>query len=476
MSRPFATFSFAPGPARAAAPPRPDRSTGRGDRDAVLDLLLFGADERSGATQRDRRHAADEIWFSSCEATALSGRARRAASNAYARVFGAGAAPPLPLWFDELRRRLAGLFNAPECQTALAASAAEAEFLFDALTRAASRRPVVHVAAAAPERPEGAGILARSFPLRDRYGLALPMDEIDAEASRQVADALAAGADVALHLADCSETGLSGPSRACVARLEQDFPGRLTVLIDARQLRGARQTIAADLAAGRAVLLSGSTFAGGPEGAAALLLPPAFVERIGAFDLPAPLAAQCAALDWPPALRERLRGDFAQIADLRLGLRWEAALAEMEALFAIDPGRRAVIAAAFQREAHRHLAATPFLKAADFQVAGNGAPLLLPILTFDERGRAIKADKLRRALADPAERLDRGAARRPIHLGGPIAIGGRKALRLAPGAPQINGVAERLAEGQSFAEAFRPLADDLRETFARWSELAHDGF
>lgn len=476
MSRPFPTFSFAPGPARATAPARPDRSTGRGGRDAVLDLLLFGPDERSGAKGDGPRHAAGEIWLSSCEAAALSARARRAAGDAHARVLGAKSARPLPLWFDELRRRLAGLFDAPDCKTALAASVAEAEFLFDALTRAASRRLVVHVAAAPPERPEG-GPQAQSFPLRDRYGLALPIEEIDAEASRQVADALASGADVALHLADCSETGLSGPSRACVARLERDFPERLTVLIDARQMRGAREALAADLAAGRAVLLSGSTFAGGPEGAAALLLPPAFVARIGAFDLPAPLAAQCAALDWPPALRDRLRGNFARIADPRIGLRWEAALAELEAFFAIDLGQRAAIASAFLREAHRHLAASPFLKAADFRVAGEGAPMLLPILTFDERGRAIKAEKLRCALADPAERLDRGATRRrPIHLGGSVAIGGRKALRLAPGAPQVNDVAERLAEGQTFSKAFQPFADDLRETFARWSELAHEGF
>jgi hypothetical protein len=473
VSRPFSTPFFAPCPARAVAPP-PEGSTRRGGRDAVLDHLLFGADERSGASGDGPRHAGSEIWLSSCGSAALSARARRAAGAAHARILGVEPAPPLPLWFDELRRRISSLFDAPECETALAASVAETVLLFDALMRAASRRPVVHVAAAPPERPEG-DLPARTFPLRDHYGVALPMEEIDAEASRQVADALATGADVALHVADCSETGLSGPSRACVDRLEQEFSGRLTVLIDARQMRGACETIGADVAAGRAVLLSGSTFASGPEGAAALLLPPALVERIGAFDLPAPFADHCAALDWPPALRERLRGDFAQIADLRLGLRWEAALAELEAFFAIDPGRRAAISTAMLREAHRHLAASPFLKAADFRGAGQGAPLLLPILTFDERGRAIKADKLRRALADPAERLDRNAARRPIHLGGAISIGRRKALRLAPGAAQINVVAERLAEGQSFSEAFQPLADDLREAFVRWSELAHEG-
>ena len=462
MNRPIPTSPFAPGADRA-----------RGD--AVLDLLLFGPDERSAETGDGPRHAGQDIWLSSCETVGLSARAARAAGEAQARVFGAGAALALPQWFDDLRGRLARLFDAPFCQTVLAASAAEAEWLFDAMARAASQRPIVHVAAAPPERPEG-GPPARFFPLRDRYGLALPMEAIDAEAARQVGEAVASGAHVALHMADCSETGLWGPSRVSVARMEQDFPGRLTVLIDARQMRGDRETIAAHLAAGHAVLLTGAAFAGGPTGAAALLLPPGLVARIGAFDLTGAFAGFSAALDWPRILRERRRGDFAQLADLRLGLRWEAALAELEGFFAIETGLRGSIEAAFSRELHRHLAASPFLKAADFRFAEDGAPVLLPILTFDERGRAIKAERLRRALANPAARAaPRAARRRPVHVGAPVLIGARKALRLALSAPLVNDVAERLAEGLNFGEAFLSLADDLLETFTLWGELAHEG-
>jgi hypothetical protein len=471
VNRPILTFPYAPGAARAVAPASPERAR----QGAVLDLLLFSPDERSAEAGAGPRHAAQDIWLSSSEAVGVSARAARAAGDAHARSIGAQAVRALPRWFDDLRRRVAALYDAPDCQTVLSASTAEAELLFDALTRAASSRPIVHVAAAPPERPKS-GAPARFFALRDRYGLALPIEEIDAESTRQVGEAVASGAHAALHVADCSETGLSGPSRACVARLEQEFPGRLTVVIDARQMRSEAEKIAADLAAGRVVLLSGATFAGGPKGAAALLLPPAFAARIGAFDLPGALAAFSAALDWPPSLRERVRGDFALLADLRLGLRWEAALAELESFFAIDPGLRASIAAAFARDVHRHLAASPFLKTADFRFAGDGAPVLLPILTFDERGRAIKAEKLRRALADPAERAaPRAARRRPVRLAAPISIGARKALRLALSAPLVNDVAERLAEGRNFAEAFQPLADDLQETFALWGELAQEG-
>ncbi|MCI4679836.1 hypothetical protein K9U39_12055 [Rhodoblastus acidophilus] len=471
MNKPFQIFPFASVPAHVATPVH----AGRAASGAVLDLFLFGPDERLGEASAGPRWATGEIWFSSCDAVALSARAHRAARETYAGVFGGEASRPLPHWLDELRRRLAGLFGARNCEAVLAASVHEGEMLFAALARAASDRPIVHVAAP-PERPEGAGQPAETFALRDRYGLALPADDIDSRVARQVAEAIAKGADVALHVTDCSETGLSAPSRAAVAALEQDHPGRLTVLIDARQMRAGRETIAADLDAGRAVLLSGSTFAGGPCGAAAVLLPGALIERIGPFDLPGALAFQSAALDWPPILRERRRGAFAALADPRLGLRWESALAELEALFAIAPDMRAAIASAFLRETHRHLAAAPLLKATDFRHPGDGAPTILPILTFDERGRAIRAANLRRALAEPAARPGRRAARgRPIHLGAPVAIGSRDALRLALGAPQVNDVAERLAAGESFAEAFRPLADDLHETFARWSELAQDG-
>jgi hypothetical protein len=97
---------------------------------------------------------------------------------------------------------------------------------------------------------------------------------------------------------------------------------------------------------------------------------------------------------------------------------------------------------------------------------------LFPILTFDERGRALKSEPLRRALAEPAARRGGWMARgRPAHLGSALRVGERKALRLSLSAPLVNDVAERIAEGRSFAAAFQPVADDLLETFTLWSEL-----
>jgi hypothetical protein len=331
----------------------------------------------------------------------------------------------------------------------------------------------VHIAAAAPERPTEPGVEITALALRDRYGLPREAAHVDADVARLAEQAIAAGKDVVLHVADCSETGLAGPSRAVVGALAAGWPGRICVLVDARQLRCEPEQTAIDIAAGFAVLASGSTFAGGPSGASALLLPPALIERVGSFELADAPAAPSAAMDWPPRLRDRLRGEFATLADPGLGLRWECALAELEFYFAVGAELRAQVRAAFAREIHRHLAAATALKLTDCGWRAEDSRSLFPILTFDESGRALKPEPLRRALADPTARRGGWTSRgRPVHLGGPLRIGARNALRLSLSAPLVSGVAERIGEGRSFAAAFQPLADDLLEAFALWSDLA----
>jgi hypothetical protein len=438
-----------------------------GAESATLDHFLFGPrpTPEFDASPRPRR-AAGEIWLSACEAIALSPRGHAAAAQAHAEIF-SRSGRPLPDWFTDLRRRLSALCAAPGCETVLAANDDAAEQIFDALAQAALPRPVLHVAAGAPDSALAA------LPLRDRYGLPRDMAQVDAEAERLVGAAVAQGKDVALHVTDCSGTGLAGPSRALAAALAESHPGRVLVLVDARQMRCEARQLAMDLAAGFAILASGSRFAGAPAGAAALLLPASLCDRIGSFDLPDAVAAQSAAMDWPPALRERRRGEFAALADLGLGLRWESALAELESLFAIEAGLRARIEAAFARDVSRHLAAAPGLRLTDCCWLSEDARKIFPILTFDERGRPLKAERLHQALADPARRRGGRAARgRAVHLGAPLRIGAMKALRLSLSAPLLNDVAERMRDGRAFAAAFQPLADDLLEAFALWSELA----
>jgi hypothetical protein len=248
----------------------------------------------------------------------------------------------------------------------------------------------------------------------------------------------------------------------------------------------------ADLDAGCIVLLSGSHFAGGPPFSGAVLMPPGLSADLRDMALPAGLADYSAALDWSPVLRGNLCGSFSTLANIGLGLRWECALAELEPYFALDGILRERIAARFAQEIHAHLAASPQLKLADYDWRPSAhVRTIFPILTFDDRGRAISAERLFRALRQPKTpptthggarpgrrrkpaRLDfeRSHGQRIIHLGEPVAIGEMQALRLCLGAPQVNDVARRLAEGEKFDYAFHPLADDLSEVFGRWNDLA----
>ncbi len=496
---------------------------GVGESALFATLLASGGDERLVIDPRTGRNRfgvppglpGDEIWLCSATASAISARGRTAALRALDATMRTQGARPLPVWFDEIRQRLLDLFVPPGGEIVLSASIAEAEFILLAIAQNLFSRPLTTLVAAPPEGDEtltlaadgrhflgsapfaadvshGAALkgFARAdrrvecIAMRDRYGAPLDAGQVDRMVSERVKSLVAGGRDVLLHVLDCSETGQSGPSRRAAAALAAVFPENVLVAIDAGQLRCSRELLRADLDAGFAVMLSGSKFAGGPAFSGALLLPPVLAARLNSMTLPEGLSTYSAALDWSPALRGNLRGEFSTLANIGLGLRWECALAELDSYFAVDGALREQIAARFAQEIHAHLAASPQLKLADRDWRPTAhARTIFPILTFDDHGRAISAEKLHRALRDPATqpgrrrkktRLDceRSHSQRPIHLGQAVPIGEMQALRLCLGAAQVNEVAQRVAEGEKFDYAFRPLADDLAEVFGRWNDLA----
>src|SRR5581483_2196569 len=129
-----------------------------------------------------------------------------------------------------------------------------------------------------------------------------------------------------------------------------------------------------DLADGFAVMITGSKFAGGPAFCGALLLPEGLVDRLARAGLNlAPLAPYSAALDWPARLRRAAAPGLAQPANLGLGLRWTAALAEIEAYEAIPPAWRAAALAEFDQAVRSRVAAGGGLALVD-PPAMRGAP------------------------------------------------------------------------------------------------------
>jgi len=452
-------------------------------------MLASGGDERI-ALQRDGRNRygaparPDEgaAWFSSSTASGISQRGWAAAAAAMPFVLLAGETED---WFANLRRRLLNLLAPPGAQAVFCASGTQAEYAALALTRAranpgqkivniligpeetgrgaplaASGRNFLNSAPFGPARAgfaldgwEGAATLA-TLSVRDAEGTPLPVEDIDAKACALVRVARARGAHTLVHLLDGSKTGLSAISRACATRLQQENPGEVTVVVDACQLRCPLEQVYADLEAGFLVMVSGSKFLGGPAFSGALLVPEKFVAEGADIPWPEGLADHFALHDWPPHLRDRIEGPFGARLNAGLGLRWEAALAELESFCALDPALIAMAKARFHSETKRQILARPHLEID----SGGGDPTLIPILMRDAAKGA--ADSVLRAL-----RLQ------GLHLGQSVPIGGREALRLCLSAPQIIDFCWRYTETRSEAFAFAPLRVQLEKLFSAWDAL-----
>ena len=188
----------------------------------------------------------------------------------------------------------------------------------------------------------------------------------------------------------------------------------------------------------------------GPAFCGALMLPAALCERLARLRPgPSPLAPYSAALDWPRSLRRFARG-LAQPANLGLGLRWTAALAEIEAFERIAPAWRASLMAEFDRAVRDRVAADPGLALLD-PASQAAAPGLIAVVHAD----GSDPRPVYEALAEGRPGL------RPCHLGQPVAVGARTALRVCASMPMIADAAEH---------GFSALETDLDEAFASWAK------
>jgi hypothetical protein len=476
-------------------------------------MLTSGGDERIAAdpvTGRNRYGtprgvAPGEVWLASSTASALSPRGHAAARKSLAALLDGPAGSSLPAWFESLRARLLALFGCAGCEAVLSASGTEAEFIVLLLARSLLARPLSSIVLAPEETGSGVVLAAggRHFlgsspfatdrvtrgamlagwedgdveveplAIRDPQGLPLSADRIDRDVAAQVEASIAAGRDVLVHLLDCSKTGRSGLRRATAAALLERYAGRLLVVVDACQLRCPAEQIRADLGAGFMVMITGSKFAGGPPFAGALLLPPPLAARLHEISPPPGLAAYSAALDWPQRFTPPLAGAFTAPANIGLGLRWEAALTELEALASLDGILHRHIVARFGALVRAGIAATPGLEFVDdlWRCDCAGTRTIFPVLTSDANRRPVPAERLHRALRDPERGPASGATARIFHLGQPVRVGARTALRIVLSAVQMVDIGERIRAGQDFDAAFAPLAADIAALFDAWAAL-----
>jgi hypothetical protein len=451
-------------------------------------LLASGGDDRiwpDPATRRNRygapaSPAPDELWFSSSTACAISPRGWAAAGEALERLIAPGPSTIAAL-FDALRERLLRLYGVPGAEAVLSASGTEAELVTLTLALELAASPLVNIVVAPAETGsgvpaaasgehflghaplggavtarrrlaglEGAELTLRTIEIRRACGAPRPAAEVDREAAERVAAAVAGGAFAVLHVLDASKTGRAGVSRAAARRIAARHAGRVLVVVDACQLRAAPDDLRQDLRDGFAVMLTGSKFAGGPAFCGALLLPAALVDDLARCRPTAwPLAPYSAALDWPRALRWPFAAGLRHPANLGLGLRWTAALAEIEAYEAVPVPIRAALIADFEQAVRSRVAADPGLALLDETPA---APGLVPIVHADG------GDPRRVYLALASG--DGGA--RPCHLGQPVSVGARTALRICASMPMMVEAAR---------DGLGPLQSDLDEAFDAWARL-----
>lgn len=490
--------------ATATAQQRARDVPGSAHKAALALFLADGGDERikpdplTGRTKygTPAGPAPDEIWFGSSTASAIDPRGFAVANEALAALMGERQSLNPAAWFDRLRQRIVALFGINGTEAVLAPSGTEAEFIAFSIARSRSGRPLTSIVIAPTETGSGvmkaatgrhflassslggaveAGAFLQGFdasdveveaiPIRDACGELRPSDDIDAEATACVERALAGGRDVLLHVLDTSKTGLAGVTRQRARALAAQGNGRVSVVVDACQLRCSPEHLRADLQAGFMVIITGSKFAGGPPYAGALLLPPGLAKGLNERrSVPAGLAAYSALLDWPATLRRNFTSALDKPFNLGLGLRWEAALATIEPFFVLPESVRTHICAWFAAAVQRQIAARPHLRLA----ASSADATIFPVVT---RGAATQAGAA--ALYVALATADAGMPAelsRPCHVGQPVAIGGESALRICASMPLVLDIAAHMAEGRTIESA--PVGGDLDLLFRKWDRLA----
>jgi hypothetical protein len=360
-------------------------------------LPASGGDERIAidpCTGRNRYgtprgKACDEVWFSSSTAVAISPRGYDAAFEIYHSVMNARDCS-IPAWFDRIRARLTGFFGIPGSEIVLSGSGTELELIALFLARSILRLPLTNLVVAPGETGRGVLLAASgrhfpdSTPFREKVergllveglenpeslteaieicyecGVPLSSESIDNEVVRKVEANIANGRCALIHLLDCSKTNRGGLLRSTASALMARYAGQVLVVVDSCQWRCSPEQIRADLHAGFMVMITGSKFAAGPPFAGAILLPPKIIEQFRFLDLPPGLLAYTAAEDWPLHLRRRIRRQFAAIDNVGTGLRWEAALAELEKLFALPGEFREAVVRAFANAIEKRVLESP---------------------------------------------------------------------------------------------------------------------
>jgi len=301
---------------------------------------------------------------------------------------------------ERLRARIRAAYALEEdIEIAFAPSGTDLELFALGLTKARNRKPVYNILLGRDEIGSGCAAAAagRYFSdstaispkvakdtcipglghtevvevaVRDFLGTPRPSAEVAGEIDRACVEARAAGRHALVHVVHGSKTGLVLPDIAGVDFLRGRHGQSMTLVVDACQARISDEAIAAYLARGAIVLLTGSKFIGGPPFSGIALVP---ARLAPAATLPEGLSSVLRRAELPG--RWTLSSAFEAGANPGLLLRLEAAVFELERFGRVDPARRDAIVAAFGvcvRALARRLGVTlvtPSLEGAELHLA-----------------------------------------------------------------------------------------------------------
>jgi hypothetical protein len=296
-------------------------------------------------------------------------------------------------------------------------------------------------------------VASLALPLLDATGVFRPQAESDARVLGAVGRSVASGTNVLLQIMDSSKLGWRVPSDQCLDEIFARWPDQVQVVVDACQMRLGRPRLRKYLERGYMVIVTGSKFFTGPAFSGALLIPAGLSRALGAVTAVASgLRDYSNRGDWPMDWTT-LRSQFQIRANLGQWLRWEAALEEIRAYYAVPDQFRRQALTTFGAGVARIIASSPSLRLlppqqrpehADGEDEELAQPTIFPF-AISHAGRVLSLDDCRqvyRALATntgAANGNQRPEIAAPICLvGQPIALGcvphPAAALRICAGA------------------------------------------
>jgi hypothetical protein len=204
---------------------------------------------------------------------------------------------------------------------------------FDSLTPMGSRvEPGTPVAGIASEQ-----VKLEKIPVRHETGEPISAHNLDQRILEVVESACSRGGRVLLHLLDSSKTGVGAPSIETAREIKKRYGPRVNILVDAAQMRLSRQSLRAYVEDGFMVLVTGSKFFTGPPFSGALVIPAAIAQAVDCLPtFPLGFADYATPSDFPSRWHV-LASDFPDRPNIGLLLRWQAALWEIKAFYAVPP-------------------------------------------------------------------------------------------------------------------------------------------